>query len=81
MIGKPVPKPVGRQWLKSVETCKPVGITGKSVPKPINHFFKKNHFLKKIDSPVGLSKTGETGLSSFRPVFQSMVTCRTPNSS
>jgi hypothetical protein len=47
MIGKPVPKPVGRQWLKSVETRKPVGITGKSVLKPINHFFKKIIFKKK----------------------------------
>jgi hypothetical protein len=43
--------------LKSTETGKPVGNTGKPVPKPVNYFFKKS------DSTGSLPKTG------FRPVF------------
>jgi hypothetical protein len=52
MTGTETGKPVGRQWLKSTETGKsvsnidlPVSITGKTVPKPVNHFFKKNQFF------------------------------------
>jgi hypothetical protein len=59
MTGKPVSKPVDRQWLKSSETDKPV-------PKPVNHFFSKKSFLKKkSDSLTGLSKTGETSPDQF----------------
>jgi hypothetical protein len=53
--------------LKYAKTDKPVGnisfsidITGKSVPKPVNHFLKKSNFLKKSDSLSGLSKTDKT---------------------
>jgi hypothetical protein len=39
-----------------------VGITGKPVPKPINHFFKKIKIFKNSDSLSGL-------LIRFSPVF------------
>jgi hypothetical protein len=53
--------------LKSTETGKSVGntglligITGKPIPKTVNHFFQK-----KSESLTGLSKIGETGPDRF----------------
>jgi hypothetical protein len=59
--------------LKSTETGKsvgntglPIGITGKPIPKMVNHFFqKKIKILKKSESLIGLSKIGETGPDRF----------------
>jgi hypothetical protein len=64
--------------LKFAETGKavgntglPVGITGKLVPKSVNHFFKKNHFfLKNIKFTNRFIQRFSAG---FRPVFESLV--------